>query len=74
MEGIGSLIRKLRVEGGYPIRKVAAFLDIDQAILSKMERGIRKIKKEQVIKLARFFDYDEKEMIKICLSDIILYE
>jgi predicted nucleotidyltransferase len=74
MEGIASLIRKLRVERGYPLRKVAAFLDIDQAILSKMERGIRKIKKDQVIKLARFFDYDEKEMIKIYLSDKILYE
>jgi predicted nucleotidyltransferase len=74
MEGIASLIRKLRVERGYPLRKVAAFLDIDQAILSKMERGIRKIKKDQVIKLARFFNYDEKEMIKIYLSDKILYE
>jgi predicted nucleotidyltransferase len=74
MDGVGSLIRKLRIERGYPLRKVAAFLDIDQAILSKMERGIRKIKKDQVIKLARFFDYDEKEMIKIYLSDRILYE
>ena len=74
MKEIGSLIRKLRVERGYPLRKVASFLDIDQAILSKMERGIRKIKKDQVIKLARFFNYDEKEMIKIYLSDKILVE
>jgi predicted nucleotidyltransferase len=74
MEGIGSLIRKLRIDRGYPLRKVAAFLDIDQAILSKIERGIRKIKKDQVIKLARLFDYNEKEMIKIYLSDRILYE
>jgi predicted nucleotidyltransferase len=74
MQRIGSLIRKLRVEGGYPLRKVAAFLDIDQAILSKMERGIRKIKKEQVIKLAEFFNYDEKEMLTIYLSDKIVHE
>jgi len=74
MQRIGSLIRKLRVEKGYPLRKVAAVLDIDQAILSKMERGIRKIKKDQVIRLAGFFNYDEKEMLKIYLSDKILYE
>ncbi len=74
MQRIGSLIRKLRVEKGYPLRKVAAFLDIDQAILSKIERGHRKIKKEQVIELARFFDYDEKEMLLIYLSDRVLYE
>jgi len=74
MQRIGSLIRKLREEKGYPLRKVAAFLDIDQAILSKIERGQRKIKKEQVYKLANFFNYDEREMMLVYLSDRILYE
>ena len=74
MKEIGNLIRTLRLEKGYPLRKVAAFLDIDQAILSKMERGQRKIHKDQVIKLAKFFDYSEKEMLVIYLSDRILYE
>ena len=74
MQSIGKLIRQLRIEKGYPLRKVAAVLDIDQSILSKMEHGHRKIKKEQVIKLAKFFKYDEKEMLKIYLSDKILYE
>jgi len=32
MQQIGVLIRELRLEKGYPLRKVAAFLDIDQAI------------------------------------------
>ncbi|MFC2111741.1 nucleotidyltransferase domain-containing protein [Bacteroidota bacterium] len=74
MQRIGPLIRKLREEKGYPLRKVAAFLDIDQAILSKMERGKRKISKEQVIKLARFFNYDEKELLLVFLSDRIIDE
>jgi len=74
MQSIGILIRKLRLEKGYPLRKVAAFLDIDQAILSKMERGQRKIHKDQVIKLAKLFDYSEKEMLVVYLSDRILYE
>lgn len=74
MQNIGKLIRTLRKEKGYPLRKVAAFLDIDQAILSKIERGLRKLTKEQVIKLANFFNYNEKEMIICFLSDKVIYE
>ena len=74
MQNIGDLIRTLRLREGYPLRKVAAYLDIDQAILSKIERGQRKITKEQVVKLAEFFNYNEKEMLLTYLSDRILYE
>ena len=49
MQNIGELIRTLREKEGYPLRKVAAFLDIDQAVLSKIERGQRKLSKEQVV-------------------------
>lgn len=74
MQNIGELIRTLREKEGYPLRKVAAYLDIDQAILSKIERGQRKLKKEQVVKLAGFFNYDEKKMLITFLSDRIIYE
>jgi transcriptional regulator with XRE-family HTH domain len=74
MQSIGELIRTLREKEGYPLRKVAAFLDIDQAVLSKIERGQRKLTKEQVIKLADFFNYSEKEMLVTFFSDQIIYE
>ena len=74
MQNIGELIRTLREKEGYPLRKVAAFLDIDQAVLSKIERGQRKLTKEQVIKLADFFNYNEKEMLVTFFSDQIIYE
>jgi len=74
MQNIGELIRTLREKKGYPLRKVAAFLDIDQAVLSKIERGQRKLSREQVIKLADFFNYNEKEMLITFLSDRIMYE
>ena len=56
------------------MRKVSAFLDMDQAVLSKIERGQRKLTKEHVVKLADFFNYDEKEMLIAFLSDRIMYE
>ncbi len=74
MQNIGELVRTLREKEGYPLRKVAAFLDIDQAVLSKIERGKRKLTKEHVIKLAGFFNYNEKEMLITFLSDRIIHE
>jgi HTH-type transcriptional regulator, competence development regulator len=56
MENLGKTIRKLREEKKLPLRKVADYLDIDQAILSKIERGQRFASREQVIKLAGFFN------------------
>jgi len=74
MENIGEIIRRLRLGKGEPLRKVAAYLDIDQAILSKMERGLRRITKGQVERLAKYFGSDKKEMLVSWLSDRILYE
>lgn len=38
MESLGETIRKRREDKELPLRTVAAYLDIDQAILSKIER------------------------------------
>ncbi|MDD3773316.1 MAG: helix-turn-helix transcriptional regulator, partial [Weeksellaceae bacterium] len=64
----------IREEKELPLRKVAALLDIDVAILSKMERGERKITKEVVLKLADIYDYKADELLVSFLSDKILYE
>lgn len=74
MEYIGQFIRRLREEKGEPLRKVAAYLDIDQAILSKIETGKRKANKNQIEKLAKYFGADKREMLVVWLSDKILYE
>jgi cytoskeletal protein RodZ len=39
MDSLGDTIRKLREDKELPLWTVAAFLNIDQAILSKVERG-----------------------------------
>jgi len=73
-ETIGEKLRHIREEKELPLRKVAALLDIDVAILSKMERGERKITKEVVLKLADIYDYNGDELLVSFLSDKILYE
>ncbi len=73
-ETIGEKLRCIREEKVLPLRKVAALLDIDVAILSKMERGERRITKDVVLKLASIYDYNSKELIINYLSDKILYE
>lgn len=73
-ENIGHKLRRLREEKKLPLRKVAAILDIDVAILSKMERGERKLTKEIVSKLARIYGHDANELQVLFLSDKILYE
>lgn len=74
MQNIGELLRSLRERERYPLRKVAAYLDIDQAVLSKIERGQRKLGKDQVKQLAEFYNYNEKEMLITYLSDQIINE
>ena len=73
-ENIGDKLRKLREENEMPLRKVAALLDIDVSILSKMERGERPLSKEVVTKLAQIYKHDEDELIVLYLSQKIVNE
>jgi len=74
MQSLGETIRKLREEKGLPLRIVAAHLDIDQAILSKIERGKRKASRELVVKLAKFFKIANNDLLVSWLSDKLVYE
>lgn len=73
-ETIGEKLRQLREENNLPLRKVAALIDIDVAILSKMERGERKLTKEIVLKLADTYKYNVDELLVLFLSERIMYE
>ena len=73
-ETIGEKLRRIREEKELPLRKVVALLDIDVAIMSKMERGERKMTKEIVLKLADIYDYNPDDLLVSSLTDKILYE
>jgi HTH-type transcriptional regulator, competence development regulator len=73
-ETIGDKLRRLREENELPLRKVAGWLDIDVAILSKMERGERPLSKEVIMKLAKIYKYDVEELTVLFLSKKIIDE
>lgn len=70
----GEILREKREEKGLLLRHVSAELDIDTAILSKIERSERKATKEQILKLAEILDLDKDNLIIQYLSEKILYE
>ncbi|SFN42229.1 Helix-turn-helix [Chryseobacterium oleae] len=71
---IGERLRQIREQKKLPLRRIAQILNIDISILSKMERGERKITKEIVFKLAGIYNYDTDELLVLFLSDKILLE
>lgn len=73
MNKFGTLIRKLRTDKELPLRTIAAYLDIDQAILSKYEHGKRKPTREQVVKLAEFFQANPDDLMVAWLADKVMY-
>ena len=68
----GNKIKDLRDEQGVLQRQLAAYLEIDTPMFSKIERGDRRAKRSQVIMLAEYFHVDEKEMLTLWLADKIL--
>ena len=69
---LGKRIKELREEQKLLQRQLAAVLEIDTPMFSKIERGDRRAKREQVITLAQQFKVDEKELLTLWLADKIL--
>ncbi len=74
MDSLGSSIKHLRAQQVLGLQTVAAYLGIDQAILSKIEHGPRYATPEQRLKLAGYFTANEKEGLLIGLSNKLAFE
>lgn len=68
----GELIRNLREKRGAPLRVVAAAVDIDSTMLSKLERGERFPTDEQTRKFAKYFDLPPSELQAKAIADKFL--
>lgn len=69
---LGQRIRELREQKGLLLREVAAQLEIDTAMISKIERGEKSCKREHIGRLAAILENSESELISIWLADKIL--
>ena len=69
---LGKRIKELREEQKLLQRQLAAILEIDTPMFSKIERGDRRAKRGQVITLAQQFKVDESELLTLWLADKVL--
>jgi len=74
MKNVGEIIREKRVEKGMRLRHLAAEIDIDQALLSKIERSERKATKGQIIRIAEILGLNKNEFIVQYLSENIAFD
>lgn len=65
-------IRRLRKDQQLLQRQLAAALEIDTPMYSKIERGERPAKRTQVIAIAKILTTDENELLALWLADKIL--
>jgi transcriptional regulator with XRE-family HTH domain len=68
----GERIKELRESQGLLQRQLAADLEIDTPMFSKIERGERKAKREQVEQLAELLHADKQALFSLWLADQIL--
>jgi DNA-binding XRE family transcriptional regulator len=66
---LGDKIRELRKKQNLLLRQLASKLDIDTSIISKIERGERPIKQEQIAILADILKSDKEELQTLWLAD-----
>lgn len=74
MNLFGEYLRNRREQLGLPLRKVAAELDIDTSILSKIERNERVATKEMLPTLAKTLEVQEKEIQIEFIKSTVLSE
>lgn len=69
MNHLGQKIRELREKQNLLLRQVAAHLEVDTALMSKIERGERNASKEQVIQIAAFLKANQEELLTLWIAD-----
>jgi len=74
MKSIGEILREQRESKQLLLREVAAAMEMDTALLSKIERDERKPSKEQVLAFAKYYKVKEDDLLVAWLSDKLASE
>lgn len=67
----GQKIRKVRKSKGMLLRQLAACLEVDTALISKIEKGDRVTNREHLRKISKALGIDEKDLMTLWLADKI---
>ena len=68
----GAKIRALREKQNLFLRQVASLLEMDTAQLSKIEKGSRQLKREQIPVIAKILKADKEELLTLWLADQVM--
>ncbi len=68
----GERIRELRTKQNMLLRQLASKLDMDTSVISKIERGDRQLKKDQIPLLAQLLNANEQELFTLWLADQVM--
>lgn len=68
----GAKIRALREKQNLFLRQVASLLEMDTAQLSKIEKGSRQLKREQIPVIAEILKADKEELLTLWLADQVM--
>lgn len=63
MKTLGEILKTARNQKKMILRKVSAKVDIDQSLISKFEKNDRKPTKDQLMRLAKFYNLPKKELL-----------
>jgi len=74
LKTFGQKLRELRGKEKLLLRQVAAAVEMDTALLSKIERGERMPNREQVLTFATFFKVKADDLVVAWLSDKLASE
>lgn len=66
---LSELLKSKRETKGFLLREVAYKVDVDTALISKIEKGDRKPTREQIEKLAVALDIDYNKLLTLWLSE-----
>jgi transcriptional regulator with XRE-family HTH domain len=74
MKTFGETIKQLRADKRMLLREVAAKMNVDSSLLSRVENGVKRLSREQVVALARALQEDEEKLLVLYLGERVVYE
>ena len=74
MKSFGETVKEMRIAKKMLLRQVAAKMNVDSSLLSRVENGMKKLSREQVVALATVLEQDQEQLLVLYLGERVVYE